>query len=413
MATFTWNAGTSGDWTTISDWTPTTGAPPGALTTDQDQAVFNNTHTGRPTSYRVSVATGETLDLASISLNTSHGRHASPAITISGSLLTDELAYGGHHATSITINPGGLLDIRNEISNSGATRQTITIDASNSGAVGSGGLLEFGSTTVDDPRATYRFHNLSTASLNTGEIDFLSGFAPGITTTQHISNVAQGDEFVFAHADFTGDTVTISDNGDLTVTDANGVTVLTMKNVSMAPGAAHAFQAMGDAIVASAPCYVAGTCILTPLGEVPVEDLAIGDLVVTRSGKAEPIMWIGRRGYEGRFIAANREVLPICIGAGAIADGIPKRDLYVSPGHAMLIDDVLVPAEKLVNGITIRQFDAVDTVEYIHIELRAHDIIFAEGALAETFVDCDNRGRFNNAHEFSNLYPDHEAPKWA
>ena len=68
MAKFNWSAGTSADWSTISDWTPTTGAPPGVLTVNQDQAVFHNTHKGSPTTYTVSVATAEAFDLATVSL---------------------------------------------------------------------------------------------------------------------------------------------------------------------------------------------------------------------------------------------------------------------------------------------------------------------------------------------------------
>jgi hypothetical protein len=160
-------------------------------------------------------------------------------------------------------------------------------------------------------------------------------------------------------------------------------------------------------------CYLAGTNILTPSGETPVEQLAIGDLVVTHSGEARPIVWIGRRSYDGRFASGNRSILPIRVAAGALADGIPRRDLHVSPKHALFLDGVLIPAEKLINGVTIRQLEAMQTIEYFHIELEAHDVILAEGAAAETFVDCDNRGMFHNSAEFEQLYPNASPPKWA
>lgn len=158
--------------------------------------------------------------------------------------------------------------------------------------------------------------------------------------------------------------------------------------------------------------YCRGTRILTPSGEVPIEELSIGDHVVTLSGEAKPIRWIGHRAYDGRFVAGNPALLPILIRQDALADGVPRRDLYVSPKHAMFIDDVLVPAETLVNGGSILRCDTVATVEYFHLELDAHNVIFAEGATAETFVDCDNRFMFHNAHEFDHLYPDRDAPRW-
>jgi Hint domain len=146
--------------------------------------------------------------------------------------------------------------------------------------------------------------------------------------------------------------------------------------------------------------------ILTERGEVRVEDLAIGDMVVTISGEAKPIKWIGRRSYAGRFIAGKRDVLPIVVRAGALAPDIPVRDLWLSPGHALLLDGVLVPAEHLVNALTILQADAVDQVEYFHLEFEAHEVILAEGAPAESYVECENRQGFHNAHEFAALYPD-------
>ena len=79
-----------------------------------------------------------------------------------------------------------------------------------------------------------------------------------------------------------------------------------------------------------APCYCRGTLILTKRGEVGIEDLAIGEMVVTISGDAKPIKWIGRRSYAGPLITGNRAVLPIVVRAGALAPDIPVRDNPIS-----------------------------------------------------------------------------------
>src|ERR1700758_1090510 len=162
-----------------------------------------------------------------------------------------------------------------------------------------------------------------------------------------------------------------------------------------------------------APCYCRGALILTGRGEVRIEDLAIGDMVVTISGEAKPIKWIGRRSYAGQFITGNRAVLPIVVRAGALTPDIPVRDLWVSPRHALLLDGVFVPAELLINGQTILQAEAVDQVDYFHLEFEAHEAILAEGTPAESYVEYDNRHGFHNADEFAALYPDDTRPSFA
>jgi glycosyltransferase involved in cell wall biosynthesis len=156
------------------------------------------------------------------------------------------------------------------------------------------------------------------------------------------------------------------------------------------------------------PCYCAGTLILTDRGEVPVETLAIGDKVMTADGVARLIRWIGRRSYSGRFARGNH-VLPICVKAGALDENLPRRDLWISPNHAMFLHGALIESQDLVNGVSIVQAAGIERVDYFHIELETHDIIVAEGALSESFVDDDSRGMFQNAREFQALYPNERA----
>ena len=153
-------------------------------------------------------------------------------------------------------------------------------------------------------------------------------------------------------------------------------------------------------------CYARGTHILTGRGEVRVEDLVIGDLLVTASGALRPLKWIGQRSYAGRLMAGSARLHPVLIRQGALADGVPHRDLRVSPAHAMFIDGVLIPAASLVNGRTIVQQTDVTEVHYVHLELDTHDIIVAEGAASESYVEDDNRGIFHNAGSYAALYPE-------
>ena len=144
---------------------------------------------------------------------------------------------------------------------------------------------------------------------------------------------------------------------------------------------------------------------MTPDGERPVEALSIGDVVRTASGATKPILWIGRRSYDRRFAAGRKDLQPIRIRQGAFGDGLPDRDLLVSPRHAMLVGNVLVPAGLLVNDSSIVQQDQPDDVHYLHVELEDHDLVLAEGAASESFVDEHSRGMFHNAAEYHRLYP--------
>jgi hypothetical protein len=148
---------------------------------------------------------------------------------------------------------------------------------------------------------------------------------------------------------------------------------------------------------ATNPCFAAGTLILTTRGEVPVEDLVIGDLLITLDGEEQPIIWIGTRKVENiKSLRRPEAVRPIIIEAGALADNMPARDLALSPDHALYLDGVLIPAKELLNWNSIRQDHGVNSITYYHLELARHGIIFAESTPAETYLDTGHRGVFDN-----------------
>ena len=154
-------------------------------------------------------------------------------------------------------------------------------------------------------------------------------------------------------------------------------------------------------------CFQAGTRIATLAGEAAVEELAIGDRVVTRFGGVRKIKWIGRQRYRQPFLGQQRERLPVRIMPGALGDGLPLRELLVSPGHSLLLGEVLVLAKHLINGVTITQ-DEVEEIDYYNIEFDTHDCVLAEGSWAESYADAPGqRAQFHNAATFHALYLDH------
>jgi len=146
-------------------------------------------------------------------------------------------------------------------------------------------------------------------------------------------------------------------------------------------------------------CFMPGTLIRKPSGEVAVETLKRGEMVTTSKGIAKPVSWIGRQVISTRFGDPLR-VLPVRIKAGAFSDNVPSRDLLLSPDHAVLVYDVLIQAGALVNGTSIvRETNVPETFTYYHVELDDHSLILAENTPAETFVDNVDRLAFDNWDE--------------
>lgn len=152
------------------------------------------------------------------------------------------------------------------------------------------------------------------------------------------------------------------------------------------------------ALTEAAPCFCPGTRILTARGKIPVEFLKIGDLVKTATLGFQPVRWIGRRAYNGRFIAGNHLALPVKIRRHALGFNAPEHDLHVSPGHAICEGGVLVHAWRLVNGVSITQARHVERVEYFHVELDRHAVIFAENVPVESFLDNGCRSQFQSTN---------------
>jgi Hint domain-containing protein len=157
-------------------------------------------------------------------------------------------------------------------------------------------------------------------------------------------------------------------------------------------------------------CFLRGTRILTAAGSRRVEELAVGDLLPTALGGTRPIRWIGRYPYRKSDPSRPwvRDALPVRVARSALAPDVPHADLHVSKYHALFIDGVLVPAACLINGTTITLHEAreLDELEYFHIKLERHDVIYAEGAPCETLQNVDE-----NAVNFADYLREYGSPE--
>ncbi len=262
------------------------------------------------------------------------------------------------------------------------------------------------------------FQNFNTIEIAAGTSWLLEGDSAAVASGQTFAGFATGDTL-----DLTGVTFTAGESaaytelsvsgpsyGYLAISNASGSYNINFSGLGGNPSFALSSDGNGgtDIVVGAVTCFCRGTLIRTSRGEVAVEALAIGDLVATLAGGMQPVKWIGRRAYAGRMIAKNHLALPVCIKAGAITPASPARDLHVSPGHGIFVNGILVPAWRLVNGVSVTQAVAVEQVEYFHVELERHEVILAENCAVESFLEQEEyglRALFQNAAEFHALYP--------
>ncbi len=149
----------------------------------------------------------------------------------------------------------------------------------------------------------------------------------------------------------------------------------------------------------NAPCFAKGTLIRTVRGDVAVETLKVGDLVVTSSGAERPIVWLGCYNLKRTRSSQYEISRPVRIQANAFGEQQPYADLWLSPGHAVcvrVLDEVLIPIGYLINGATIKQVDVAE-ITYWHVELETHDILIANGLPTESYLDCGTRALFHQS----------------
>jgi len=167
------------------------------------------------------------------------------------------------------------------------------------------------------------------------------------------------------------------------------------------------------------PCFTPGTRIRTDRGLVAVQDLTVGDRVMTRDHGLQPLRWVGSRDLSLADLVVQPALQPVRIAAGSLGGGLPQRDMLVSPQHRMLLEDlraemlfgegeVLVAATHLVGKPGITQVLPAG-VTYIHLLFDAHEIIEAEGSWTESFQPADrtlrNMGEEQRA-EIEALFPE-------
>lgn len=308
------------------------------------------------------------------------------------------------------INNSGVININTD------TKQTLSVNNL--------GTINVSSTATPTP-ATFELANILAGSgtinitLNgTLQVDVAAsgniinfGDATGGLTIQQLSSFGP---LMVINGLQAGDTISIPSlpvgftesysAGILTLKSAGGTTLGTLKFGGTLPSA----TVVRNAVLA---CFVSGTRIATPDGLRRVETLKTGDHVRVRDGGAGQIEWVGHRHVDCRHHPKPENVRPFRIAAHAFRRGIPNRDLWLSPDHAVFVDDVLIPVKYLDNGTTIRQIK-VREATYHHFELRDHAIVQAEGLTVETLLPGSDKTGFATDGNVVQLYPNFATRNW-
>jgi hypothetical protein len=253
------------------------------------------------------------------------------------------------------------------------------------------------------------------AGLTVSDIDS-AGTIAGATAT--INNFQAGDTLQFnnqlgitgRYASGTG-VLTLSGSAALASyqTALDSVTFATTSIVQSVRTIAWAFNdGAGSSNVSTSSvnvlCFCSGTLIDTPLGEVQVEKLSVGNLVLTAHNGPRKVTWVG----VGKVLATRGKrtaATPVIVRKGALGENLPHQDLRLTKAHGLYLEGVLIPVEFLVNHRTILWDDRAQEVELYHVELESHDLLLANGAPAESYRDDGNRWLFQNASSGWGLAP--------
>ncbi|ATI11862.1 MULTISPECIES: Hint domain-containing protein [Acetobacter] len=326
--------------------------------------------------------------------DTANSNFHSPTMTIKG---------------NVTFTGDGYLSINNTVTNDASS---FTVESTNFAVNGTltgntvtianGGTLSVG--TLKAP-VTFGASSSDSSGYNTL---IVSNYASSGTLT--INNLSPRDQIVFSNGETTS--LSWSGNGN-EIVDQDG-TVLA--NVTFADGySKDDYSFNGDSVTVT--CFLAGSMIRTPEGEKAVEDIQLGDDVVTfdwqqNKDVACPVVWAGKAHAHVQADLADDEAgWPVRVLENAIAPGVPYKDMLITAEHCLFFDGKFVPARMLVNGVSIFYDKSITSYDYYHIETAQHAVITADGVQTESYLDTGNRATFRQLGKVAALRG--KAKSWA
>lgn len=349
-------------------------APTGHLTLLQENVTFGalnvagalNLGDTQLTSSQLVIASGGVLDGSSSSVNAPIENNGVIAAHSTPLVVNGPVTGTGH----FEVGASGHLEIN------GATAQTVVFDSPMGGPYSQPGTVQLDASNTFNGSLTPSGHGDRIILPNIAASSIASYSYTGNTTGGTLHLEEQG-----------GGSVALNFNGNFTASDFH---------VSAGPQTLSSDPPSLLVTVGTAPpvCFLAGTRILTPYGETEVDRLRVGDDIVTWSGEAKTVAWLGSTLV--RASGGEPGSRAVVIRAGALDDGVPCRDLRVTEGHSLYLDGILIPAGMLINGRSIEWDSDAEPTRVYHVELAEHDILVADGAPAESYRDDGNRRAFDN-----------------
>ncbi|MBS0984464.1 Hint domain-containing protein [Gluconobacter cerinus] len=349
------------------------------------------------------------------------GNHNTPVASGSGVSLDDTLTsslqniYIGGTAVDSFISAGGT-----QVVSSGGSSLSATVLSGGTGLVSSGGssiaetvsnggveIVSSGGVTNQTILMGGGSEVVSSAGWSFDAVISSGGTAVLNTSTGLVSaTLLDRGSIDFNYLGGTIISATVTSSGQLSAYSTNGSST-TIQLAGAYPSTENTFTLSGDTVTLI--CFLAGTMIRTPGGEVAVEDLRIGDSVMTYDWSQDrevvrPLTWVGRQKSTLRPDQPDDLAgYPVRVLKNAIADGVPHKDLLVTPEHCLFFEQKFVPARMLINGTSIFYDRSLTSYEFFHIETEEHSVIWSDGMLSESYLDTGNRKNFTQHGQLATL----------
>lgn len=256
---------------------------------------------------------------------------------------------------------------------------------------------------------------LDGASISDGTLSWTSATSYGNgyeVTDVDDDGILKVDEDYFAYPSLTYSGYTVNIRGkDYGIFIDGGTAYIpyddTIDDLSDFPTVSGSTSTYQPALTTAANCFLTGTLVATPSGQVAIETLQTGDMVLTADGRGVSVRWLAKQTINNIPYVLSPKLEPVRIAAGALGENLPETDLIVSADHGMILDGLVVNASAMVNGDSIRFVPLSEmpaSFTWWHIETEAHDVLLANGAPSESFIDYTGREAFDNYAEYLDLY---------